>query len=324
MVVILAQAGVRFPACSGFSLRGNDRGCGGWHGCRRAIDIPAVIRYVTTIRIIDFIFQPACHTRRLEPLNREPVNLSRCVKSIFAVLFGLLVSVPSFSETSNAPALRMTGIFSPKRTVLLQAGELNRLLRTTEVLPSNPFSVLCRMNDVVEITFPDGSIVRQGPNTLAEYVPAANEVAVMGGSALVRFSKEAVMRLNVPHLEGKDALVVLTHYKEGVKAIVIYGKVMFEGTLAQDGEMFFDSGQPKLQGPFLIDLKEFISSSSLTIEFPNNRWVTAATEGPIRRQEWKKKLGLVAPAGTMLEGGSSEVKPMPAPAAPPDENRPNE
>ena len=203
---------------------------------------------------------------------------------------------------------RVTGIYSPKRSVFLQAGYRNRLLRIPEEMPSIPFTLLSQVNDLVEVTFADGSVIRQGPNTLVEYVPALHQVSVAGGSILGRFSKEAKLKVNSPEIQGRDAVFMATTSNEGVKVFVLSGKVEFRGQRIEEGEMYYYSGSPKLEGPFIIDLAELVLSSPLTIEFPGNNWVKASTEKPIGRQKWKKNLGLIEPTQTMLEGSGTAVR----------------
>ncbi|MBI4024913.1 MAG: FecR domain-containing protein [Verrucomicrobia bacterium] len=238
--------------------------------------------------------------------------MKRC---IFIFLFAF--APPGHPAPPDPAAPRVTGIYSPKRTILLQAGKTNRLLRVAEVLPVIPFSLFSRVNDMVEVTFPDGSIVRQGPNTLVEYVPAANQVAVMGGSILVRFGKEPSLQVSTPEIQGKDCVLMLTLNVEGAKVISLSGKAKFREITVEEGEMYFLGGQSKLQGPFMIDLAELVRSSSLTVEFPGNRWVKESTDRPIDRQKWMKNLGLVGPSETMLEGGSARVKSVTPPQPPP-------
>ncbi len=209
---------------------------------------------------------------------------------------------------------RIAGIYSPKRSILLQVGNLNRLLRVPEALPGTPFSILCQVSDLVEVSFPDASLIRQGPNTLLEYIPGIPQAAVMGGSILVRFSKEARLRLDVPHVEGRDALVMITVTAQGSKVFSLMGKATFRDRIVKEGEMYFFNGHD-MQGPFLIDLETLIRSSPLTIEFPGRRWLGECTERAIKKQAWLKNLGLVESTQTMLEGGDVQVKRTPAPAA---------
>ena len=74
--------------------------------------------------------------------------------------------------------------------------------------------------------------------------------------------------------------------------------------------MYFFNGKA-MQGPFLIDLKSLIRSSSLTIEFPGNAWLGPATVRAVEKQKWMKNLGLVQPTETMLEGGGTQVRRVP-------------
>jgi len=218
----------------------------------------------------------------------------------------------SASEDSASP--RVSGIYSPKRSVYLQAGRLNRLLRIPETLPSTPFTLFSQVNDLVEVTFADESIVRQGPNTLVEYVPAVDQVSVAGGSILGRFSKRNRLKINNPEIKGRDAVFMATVSNEGIKVFSLNGEVEFRGTRIKEGEMYYYSGRPKLEGPFLIDLGELVLSSPLTIEFPGSRWVKASTEKPIERQRRMKDFGLIEPTQTMLEGGGAGVRRTPSTA----------
>ncbi len=235
------------------------------------------------------------------------------------ILAWLFLPCCGFSETSEPVRAeaggppRVTGIYSPKRTVFLQAGHRNRLLRTPEEMPSIPFTLLSQVNDLVEVTFADGSIIRQGPNTLVEYVPALNQVSIVGGSALGRFSKEPGLKINNPEIQGRDAVFMVTVSNQGIKVFSLSGKVEFRGQRIEEGEMYFFRGQPKLEGPFLIDLADLVLTSPLTIEFPGSQWIKASTEKPIGKQKWKKNLGLIEPTQTMLEGGDAAVRRTPTP-----------
>lgn len=211
---------------------------------------------------------------------------------------------------------RLSAVYSPQRTVLIQAGQLNRLLCVPEGLPRIPFALLSRANDIAEISFTDGSVVRQGPNTLVEYIPAANQAAAIGGSLLIRFSEKASLKFNTPQLEGKNALLMVTVEPGGIKVISLMGRAEFKGKKIDEGEMYYDSGQPKMQGPFLIDLAELVHSSHLAKQISDNQWLTKCMEKPIRKQSFMKNMGLVAPTQTMLEGSSPKVKLVNPPVAP--------
>lgn len=216
----------------------------------------------------------------------------------------------------------ITSIFSPKRTVQMRFGDTLHLLRYPEVLPTSRFNLLSEVNDLVEVAFPDGSVLRQGPNTLAEYNPTTHEVFVIEGTVLIHFKSETTLKILQPEIQGKDCVCMATVSRQGIKVFSLSGKLDFKGTRAKfegvqvkEGQMYFYNGQPKLQGPFMIDLEELKRSSPITTEFPNNPWVDSALERSIKKQKWLKDMGLVEPAQTMLEGASPQLQRMnPAPS----------
>lgn len=236
--------------------------------------------------------------------------ITLCLSSYLWPCFGFSESEVSSEPVQGAAeaAPRVSGIYSPKRSVFLQAGRHNRLLRTPEVMPLIPFTLFSQVNDLVEVTFADGSVIRQGPNTLIEYVPSLHQVSVVGGSVLGRFSKDPVLKINSPEVQGRDAVFMVTVSNEGIKVFSLSGKVEFRGKRIEEGQMYYYSGRPQMEGPFLIDLGELMLSSPLTIEFPASRWVKASTEKSIGRQKRMKDLGLVEPTQTMLEGSGVGVK----------------
>ena len=242
--------------------------------------------------------------------GRKPAKPIRTlvVGVVFLILFcgGLNAADP----VPEAPPPHISGIYSPRRSILLQAGDLNRLLRVSEKLPRIPFSILTQVSDLLEVAFPEGSAVRQGPNTLVEYIPSVPPASTMGGSIIVRFSEQATLRLDNPPISGQGSIAMATVYAEGVKVFALSGKVHFRNVWVKEGEMYFFTGVV-MQGPFLIDLKSLIRSSSLTIEFPGNAWLGPATARAVEKQKWMKNLGFVQPTETMLEGGGTQVRRVP-------------
>lgn len=237
--------------------------------------------------------------------------LPRLSRPAGAFLAGLVFAAGATAAPPPAekvPTQRISGIYSPKNTVVLEAGDLIRLMRVPEVLPSIPFTLLAQANDIVEVTLADGAIIREGPNTLVEYVPQAKQAAVMAGSVLVRFTKEGGVHINVPDVKGRDeAVAMIMCSKEGVKVIAVVGRLEFRDKEVDQGEMYFFNGRD-MQGPFMIDLATLLKTSPIAIEFPYNRWVRASTEGAIEKQKWMKDLGLIEPSQTMLEAGGTRVK----------------
>ncbi len=231
------------------------------------------------------------------------------VKKLVFVLFFGFAGIHLAGGVEKAPQNRISGIYSPKNTVVLEAGELTRLMRVPEGLPAIPFTLLSQANDIVEVTLADGSIIRQGPNTLVEYVPKEKQAAIMAGSVLVRFTNEGGVHLNVPDVSGKENSVALIAYsKDGVKVIALVGKVDFRGKEVDQGEMYFYPGKGEMQGPFMIDLAALIKTSPIAVEFPYNRWIRDATDPSIEKQKWLKNLGIIEPTQTTLDGSGIRVK----------------
>lgn len=208
-------------------------------------------------------------------------------------------------EVPNPP--RITAIHSPKTTIELRWGTHQKFLRRAEQLPSEPFLLTTQVNDIVEVVFPDETVVRQGPNTQVYFMPSSNLVQVVTGSVIAKIPEKTEVFFRVPEVKAKDCILLTTVSTQGIKTFSLSGEFDFKGKTVKEGEMYFQNASPELQGPFLIDLVEMIASSPLTIEFPKHPWIKAAMKEPIENQKRMKDWGLVAPANTALQGSGAQV-----------------
>ncbi len=217
-------------------------------------------------------------------------------------------------EVPNPP--HISAIHSPNSTIELRWGKSKKNLRRAELLPSEPFVLTSHVNDLVEVTYPDETIVRQGPNTTVYYLPASNSVTVVAGSVLAKIPEKTEVIFRVPEVKGTDCILLTTVSKDGIKTFSLAGEFDFHGTHVKEGEMYFQNALPDLQGPFLIDLAEVIASSPLAIEFPKSPWIKASMEKSLKKQKWLKDMGMVESSHTALHGSSPQVqwdKPLPPP-----------
>ena len=209
-------------------------------------------------------------------------------------------------DVPNPP--RISAIHSPNSTIELHWGQSKKNLRRAELLPSQPFVLTSHVNDLVEVTYPDNTIVRQGPNTRVYYLPASNSVTVLIGSVLAKIPEKTGVLFTCPEVKGTDCILLTTVSQEGIKTFSLAGEFDFRKKRVKEGEMYFQNANPELQGPFLIDLAELITSSPLTIEFPKSPWIKDAMAESLKKQKFMKDMGFVQSSNTTLEGSSAQVK----------------